>query len=142
MDEHGRGGRLRITRGICVEAGKDYLRRAGCELDEYTLGTLTGVTLEYTGDRKVWARILIVERLVRKDAGLVFAFSLSPAPQRAGNWKRLRMSDVHLRGEVVCVRTQWDQGRCVHGSGVLEEMFCIPSGRNASYIMLYNGFLI
>ena len=38
-----------------------------------------------------------------KDAGVVFAFSRSPPPQRAGNWRRLRMRDVHLRGKVLCV---------------------------------------
>lgn len=65
----------------------------------------------YVGDRKGWAQILVVERLVGKDAGLVFAFSPSPAPQRGGNWRRLRRRDVHLRGKVLCVGTGWGSGR-------------------------------
>lgn len=37
-------------------------------------------------------------------------FSLSPplhpSPQRGGDWRRLRVRDAHLRGEVFCVLAQ------------------------------------
>lgn len=49
-------GCLRITEGVCVEAGKDYLRRAECELYECALGKLAGMALDHGGDRRVWAQ--------------------------------------------------------------------------------------
>lgn len=74
----GKVGPLRITEGICVGAGKDYLRRAECELYEPARGSLAGMTLEYVGDRKEWARLLIMERLVRE--GCWAGFCLCPLP--------------------------------------------------------------
>lgn len=43
MDVCGRKvGCLRITEGVRVEVGEDYLRRAECELYECALGKLAG----------------------------------------------------------------------------------------------------
>lgn len=36
---------LRITKGMCVGARKDYLRRAGCEFYECAVGSLVGMAL-------------------------------------------------------------------------------------------------
>lgn len=62
----GKVGCLRITKGICVEVGEDYLGRAECELYESALGNLAGMALGHVGDRKVWAQTLNMERLGRE----------------------------------------------------------------------------
>lgn len=58
-----------------------------------------------------------------KDAGVVSAFSPSPPPQRGGNWRRLRMRDVHLRGKVFRVLAPGrDHAGCMCKIGVSAEM--------------------
>lgn len=51
-----KAGCLRITEGMCMEAGKDYLRRAECELYECALGKLAGMALVNVADGRVWAQ--------------------------------------------------------------------------------------
>ena len=71
-------GSLRITKGTCVEVGKDYLRRAECELYECVLRSLAGMAVRCVGGRKHGLRLSLLARLVRE--GCWVGFCLLPLP--------------------------------------------------------------
>lgn len=60
-----KAGCLRITKGICVEMGEDYPRRAECELYECALGKLAGMALDMWRIEECGLRH-IMERLIRE----------------------------------------------------------------------------
>lgn len=60
-----KAGCLRITKGICVEAGEDYPRRAECELYECALGSWLGWHWIMSGMEECGLKH-ITDRLIRE----------------------------------------------------------------------------
>lgn len=71
------------------------------------------MALGHVRDRRVWVQTLM-ERLIRKDAELVFASISSPAHKKGGNWRELRMRDVHFKG---------NSPECWHLVGIREDTY-------------------
>lgn len=67
---------------MCVGAGRDDGESRVGTLG--VLGSWAGMALEWGGDRKVWAQVLVMERLVREGLGVGLCLLSPPSSPERG----------------------------------------------------------